>query len=418
MDTDALAESDEQQFEWILVPPAPAPDGDDPTWQEKAAELRRRQSELGKRLEDLRERRAEIDSRGTGRDQEMSLDDARRALVGQWETIDELSSILRDESAWLDRRRNELAEQEHKLGTLSEEISSLREQRDRVHEREGHSDEWRELNNRFASLNPERVVAGEQFSARVEEYNRHYDDFLRMLDTKMPLAAQMIADLGRWAEERHAHNEQTNKDNTDRRLLDTNFAQWEYEDRRLSEDIREFLGPFQLTLEAQKALRHQLDQVIWRAHDQNIAGKLFEMLCMDLLSHLGLHVAHSGGNNDGGIDITAEEITRAGAHIQYFAQCKLRSKEGSKGVIGQNEVSKFIGDLPKDPTTRNLFMTLGNFDDAACERAEEHGIDLWNGEKLLERLVKEAVGFQKLFGIDGFQCRINSGYWENIEARI
>ena len=415
MDTDTLAGPDEQQFEWVLVPPAPAPGGDDPAWQAEAAELRSRKTELDRRRKNLKEREAEIDRRGTGRDQEASLDDMRRAFVTQWETIDELKNLLDTQSTWLDQRRNELAQQEQDLKSLSERRNSLFKQMTDTREREGRSGRFRKLLREFRNISEENRVKNEQVGAAISEYNLQYDDFLHALDTKMPVATELIADFVEWIEKRRAHNEQINKYNADKRLLETSIGQWRYEESRLQKDVREFLGPLRLTSDSQKALRHQLDQVIWLSGDQNIAGRLFELLCVDLLNTIGLRVIHSGGSDDNGIDLTAVETTRLGAELQYFIQCKLRSKDGEKGKVGRNEMSKFIGDLSSNPEDRKIFMTLGEFDDAARERSEARGVDLWDGSKLLERLLREEVGFIVQFNTDGFQCRINSEYWENLE---
>lgn len=410
--------SDEEQFEWVFVPPVRTRDDSDLAWQATAAELRERATELGKRHEDLQQQRVELRSRDVRRKDEVSLDDARHRLVEQWTAVDELSSLMREEHEWLDRRRTELAEQEHNHNTLNERLNSLQRQVDDVHEREGHSREYRILRGQFNELNSERNLKAEQLSARIVEYNLRYDKFIHALEIAITPAAKLMEDIGNWTQERRVHNEQVNKYNSDLHLLDASFDQWRYEDNRLRDDIGEFLGPLHLTPETIKILRHQLSKTIWRSHDRNTAGKLFEFLCADLLIEMGLRVIHSGGNDDGGIDIRAEETTRAGTKLHYFIQCKLRSNGGETGQISRSDLSKFIGDLPNNPADQKIFITLGDFDTAASGRAQEHGIGLWNGARLLEHLLNEGVGFNVRFGVEGFHVQINLGYWETLEDRI
>ena len=391
---------------------------DDSTWPVAAAELRRRATELAQRHEDLQKRREELLSRDVRRKQETSLDDARRQIVEQWITVDELSSLLREEHQWLDQRRTDLAEQEHSHNATGEHLDSLRKRIDDIHEREGHSDEYWDLRGQFDKLSSERAITAEQFSAHVGEYNMRYDKFIHALETSVTSATQVIAKLGVWTKERRKHNEQVNKYNSDQNLLNASFDQWRYENNRLRDDIREFLGPLHLTRDTANSLRHQLNSIIWRSHDRNAAGRLFELLCADLLNKMGLQVMHSGGNDDGGIDITTEETTRAGAKLRYFAQCKLRSRDGEAKQVGRSDLSRFIGDLPNNPADQKLFLTLGDFDTAARGRAEEHGIRLWDGTKLLEHLLHEGIGFNVRFDTEGFRARINFGYWEALEDRI
>ena len=412
--TPTAGEPDDRDTVRIFVPASPGAHhqpGDDLAKDE----LIRRRDALVKDRKDLDQRSAAAHDGGDLRADEAALDDARRELVARWGAMDEIGRILRSENAWLDERRAALAGEEENLHKLHERLHSMDNEMNEVHRVSGHSAEYESLRRTAAPIRSEGAARSDQISARIAEYNHHYDAFVQTLNSHMPTLDELTADLKDWAAQRHNHNNAVIEANTEQDLLATSYKMLHYEDVRLMDDIRTYLGLFRLTVDAKASLTHQFNMLIWRSNDRNTAGFQFELVCKDLLERMDLDVTHTGGSDDRGIDMHATAKTPTGGKYRYLIQCKLRSRGDA---IGVNTIAKFVGRLPSSKEyDKAAVVTSGDFDDGARELASERNIELWNGAWLLEQLVKNNVGFNLGFNVDGYSVVVNQKYWHDLEKR-
>ena len=379
------------------------------------AELTRRRDALAQERHDLDRRGAAIDDRDDLDTNEAALDGARRKLVARWTEIDEFGRILRSESTWLDERRAALADEEKHRRELRDRIKSIEHEMSDIHRLGGHSVEYESLRKMVSPMRRDHDAHSERLSARITEYNHRYDALIGALNSQIPHLDEIITGLKDWRTQRHGHNDAINKFNTDRALVDAGYEVLRHEDISLREDIRAYLGPFRLTVDAKNKITHQFNTLIWTSKDRNIAGLQFELVCVDLLRRMDLDVTHTGGSNDQGIDIRAAATTPTGGQYRYLIQCKLRS---GGSAIGVNTIATFVGRLPeRRDYDKAAVITSGDFDDAARTHAAERDIELWDGAWLLERLVTNNVGFNLRFAVDGYSVGVNSEYWDDLARR-
>ena len=378
-------------------------------------ELVRRRDALAKDRKDLDRRSAAIHDSGNLRADEAALDEARRELVKRWAAMDEIGRILRSENAWLDKRRAALADEEEDLRNLSERLESMETEMSEIHRVSGHSPEYVSLLRTVTPTRSEHTARRDQISARIAEYNHRYDAFIQTLSSHMSTADELTARLKDWIAKRHNHNDAINEVNTAQALLRASHEVLDNDEIRLMEDISTYLGPFRLPASAKNELAHQFNVLIWKSDDRNIAGLQFELVCKDLLERMDLDVTHTGGSDDRGIDMHATAKTPTGGRYRYLIQCKLRSRGDA---IGVNTIAKFVGRLPNAKEyDKAAVVTSGDFDDDARTLASERNIELWNGAWLLEQLVKNNVGFNLGFNIDGYSIGVNQECWDELEKR-
>lgn len=407
-------ETDDRNAVRIFVP-APQGAHDQPGDALAKDDLVRRRDALAKEREDLDRRSSALHNGGDLRANETALDDVRRELVARWATMDEIGHILRSESAWLDERRAALADEEEGLRNLSERLGSIENEMNEMHRLSGHSAEYESLRRTVTPIRRERAARSDQISARIAEYNHRYDAFIQTLSSHMSTVDDLTAQLKDWIVRRHNHNDAINEVNTAHALVQTGYKVLDNDEIRFMEDVRAYLGPFRLSDSAKKELTHQFNMLIWKSDDQHIAGRQFELLCVDLLDRMSFGVTHTGGSDDHGIDIQADEMSPTGGRYRYLIQCKLGS--GSE-PIGTNPIAQFIGRLPdRREYDKAAVVTSGDFDDNAKTLAAERNVVLWNGAWLLEQLVKNNVGFNLGFNVDGYSVRVNREYWDELEKR-
>ena len=417
--TDAQAtptddEADDRHAVRIFVP-APYGAHDQPSDDLAKDELVQRREALAKDREDLDQRSAAVHDGGDLRADEATLDDVRRELVARWVAMDEIGHILRSESAWLDEHRAALAGEEEDLRNLRERLDSIENEMHEMHQISGHSAEYESLRKTVTPIRRERAARSDQISARIDEYNHRYNTFIQTLSSHMSTADELIARLKDWIVQRHNHNDSINEVNTAHALVRAGHKVLDNDEIRLMEDIRTYLGPFRLSASAKKELTHQFNILIWKSDDRNIAGHQLELLCVDLLDRMGFEVTHTGGSDDHGIDIQADETSPTGGRYRYLIQCKLGS--GGK-LIETNPIEQFLSRLPdRREYDKAAVVTSGNFDDNAKTLAAERNVVLWNGTWLLEQLVKNNVGFNLGFNVDGYSVRVNREYWDELEKR-
>lgn len=107
----------------------------------------------------------------------------------------------------------------------------------------------------------------------------------------------------------------------------------------------------------------------------------FEGLCSELFESLGYVAKQTPPTNDGGYDI----LLSKGAE-KTIVECKCYSIEHR---VGRPSIQKLVGANNIVLANKMLFITTSDFSVAAISYAEEVGVELINGNKLMELLDKQ-----------------------------
>ena len=134
----------------------------------------------------------------------------------------------------------------------------------------------------------------------------------------------------------------------------------------------------------------------------NMSPSAFEHLIGKLLEAIGFQAAVTKASHDGGVDVRGELVIDNVIRVKMSVQAK-------KYKIGNNVQAPVVQQLRGSVNTveleRGLLITTSDFTKGAYQEAEAYGkanIDLMNGEKLVELLLKYEIGVesQKVYTID------------------
>lgn len=104
----------------------------------------------------------------------------------------------------------------------------------------------------------------------------------------------------------------------------------------------------------------------------------FEESVAGLLSRAGWRrVTVVGGSADLGVDI--EGFDRRGRSL--VVQCK---RHAPGVAVGSAVVQRFLGSITHAGADRGILVTTSRFSGPAIELAQQHGIELWDGEALVK----------------------------------
>lgn len=354
----------------------------------------------------------------------------------RWAEVEEESTGVRSESDRLDAWRQELGEKQQrsrdaaKLWRDAADIHAnllkdLHEGTDSNPPHTAGARLRREILNsgrEAEARNAEADALAAQLSVEIDEYNRAYDDFLVSLERHLAVQVALRSEATDWLWERQRHNIDVNQRNAEGKSIshEKNLVQaeriiWVNDMQRWRDDVNRYLGDLVIDETQRKAIAKEMDNLVWKDEDEQLVGIQFELLCTDLLNQIGYSAAHEGGHDDRGIDIRASEVALTGQAWICLVQCKYK---GLSGVVGENEVSQFIGKLSvAGDYNRALFMTAGVFHNDAVSIAESNGIDYWDGRKMFETLIAEQVGLEDVVSTAGHNVRFDLDYWEELRNR-
>lgn len=136
----------------------------------------------------------------------------------------------------------------------------------------------------------------------------------------------------------------------------------------------------------------------WRNELANILHCMdpfaFERLAQRLLRECGfVEVNVTQKTNDGGIDGTGKLKINGMITFNIAFQCKRY-----KGSVSAKEIRDFRGSLKSD-VEKGVFITTGNFTQAAKKEASESGkksIDLMDGEEFIDKLIEYEIGIKEV----------------------
>ena len=390
---------------------------------------------------------------------EWRLEERRRTLIDRWPSRDEIGRELCGRSDALARRRAVLTKTSARLHQSRAEVSS---RRDALASSEPHVlgvvDEdqsalaWKNEVDQLYSDRQLLVLDLNCFYAELAQYRAAYFDWLRearhALEATPPrsgskrrtgmgengwrrdmlswigdcerhlrsfervdtLVRQVRADVQRMFADLERMRRETDECRASLQQLRHDEECFE---KDASESVRE---SYTVTEQVRRVLVEEVGEKIKRG-DDGAHGTVFEVLCRDVLEALGLVVVARTGGNDGGVDFDAEESVSSGVLIRYKVQVKFK---GIRRRVGRSEVSKFIGDLPGDRREfdKAIFITAGRFHDEARERATDQRVELWDGSRLLEKMIRNGVGIDFVHHMDGVSVpRLLDEYWEGLMMR-
>lgn len=126
----------------------------------------------------------------------------------------------------------------------------------------------------------------------------------------------------------------------------------------------------------------------------------FEGLCAELFESLGYATKLTPPTNDGGYDILLSEETE-----KTIVECKCYSIEHR---VGRPSVQKLVGANNIVLADKMIFITTSDFSVAAISYAEEAGVELINGNKLMELLDKQGFIEKKKVKINVMECQLET----------
>ena len=134
----------------------------------------------------------------------------------------------------------------------------------------------------------------------------------------------------------------------------------------------------------------------------NISPSAFEHLIGKLLEAIGFRADVTKASHDGGVDVRGELVIDNVIRVKMSVQAK-RYKIGNN--VQAPVVQQLRGSVNTVELERGLLITTSDFTKGAYQEAEAYGkanIDLMNGEKLVELLLKYEIGVksQKVYTID------------------
>lgn len=124
----------------------------------------------------------------------------------------------------------------------------------------------------------------------------------------------------------------------------------------------------------------------------------FEGLCSELFESLGYTAKQTPPTNDGGYDI----LLSKGAE-KTIVECKCYSIEHR---VGRPSIQKLVGANNIVLANKMLFITTSDFSVAAISYAEEVGVELINGNKLMELLDKQGFIEKEKVKINVMECQL------------
>ena len=124
----------------------------------------------------------------------------------------------------------------------------------------------------------------------------------------------------------------------------------------------------------------------------------FEGLCSELFESLGYAAKQTPPTNDGGYDI----LLSKGAE-KTIVECKCYSIEHR---VGRPSIQKLVGANNIVLANKMLFITTSDFSVAAISYAEEIGVELINGNKLMELLDKQGFIEKEKVKINVMECQL------------
>jgi len=104
----------------------------------------------------------------------------------------------------------------------------------------------------------------------------------------------------------------------------------------------------------------------------------FEQIVANLLAAVGFIVLSAGG---GAGDLGADIVCRNPQGHRFVVQCK-RYAPGNK--VTSPAMQSFIGMAHLHHGAAGIYVTTSSYTKAAAELAQQHGIDLYDGERLVE----------------------------------
>ena len=273
-----------------------------------------------------------------------------------------------------------------------------------------------------SALRQEAQALSERLSVDINEYNRQYDEFLVSLQKHLATQVEWRSSVNAWLWDRQRHNSEINDGNSlkssleaELRLIAAQRQTLEADEARHRQDIKAYVGPYEIDEKVRKKLMSEMDEVLWRCDDKIIVGIQFELLCMDMLASEQLSVERVGGGEDGGIDLKATESASSGREYRWLIQCKYKGKDG---VVGRTEVSQFIGDLSMAGSyERACFITGGVYANDARELAETNALDLWDGIDVCRRLVTRHIGIHDRVTTRGHDVTFDDEFWDRLHER-
>lgn len=134
----------------------------------------------------------------------------------------------------------------------------------------------------------------------------------------------------------------------------------------------------------------------------NMSPSAFEHLIGKLLEAIGFRADVTKASHDGGVDVRGELVIDNVIRVKMSVQAK-RYKIGNN--VQTPVVQQLRGSVNTVELERGLPITTSDFTKGAYKEAEAYGkanIDLMNGEKLVELLLKYEIGVksQKVYTID------------------
>ena len=124
----------------------------------------------------------------------------------------------------------------------------------------------------------------------------------------------------------------------------------------------------------------------------------FEGLCSELFESLGYAAKQTPPTNDGGYDI----LLSKGAE-KTIVECKCYSIEHR---VGRPSIQKLVGANNIVLANKMFFITTSDFSVAAISYAEEVGVELINGNKLMELLDKQGFIEKEKVKINVMECQL------------
>lgn len=124
----------------------------------------------------------------------------------------------------------------------------------------------------------------------------------------------------------------------------------------------------------------------------------FERLCSKLFENMGYIAKLTPPTNDGGYDILLNKGTE-----RAIVECKCYSIQHK---VGRPSVQKLVGANNIVSAEKMIFITTSDFSSAAISYAEEAGVELINGYKLMELLEEQNFFVKENVEVSMLECQL------------